>query len=128
MDSFLVAVTLYVREGKEAEFHAYERAALARLTGHHGEILARMRCSPRASGERAPYEFHLLRFPTEAAFSSFVASGVAYQEERDRAIATTTVVVGTSIPGTNVAWTSISGANVPGTSAVGGSLNPPTDP
>lgn len=103
MDQFLVAVTLYVREGQEAGFSAYELGALTRMKGYKGELLARMRCSATAKGEQEPYEFHLLSFPSEAAFSSFVASGVAYQQERDRVIEKTTIVVGTS-------------------------LNPPTDP
>lgn len=97
MDRFLVAVTLYVREGQEEAFDAYERGALTRMTGYKGELLARMRCAPTARGEREPYEFHLLSFPSEAAFSSFVASGVAYQQERDRAIEKTTIVFGTSL-------------------------------
>lgn len=94
MGPFLVAVTLYVREGQEEPFEAYERAALMRMQGYKGELLARMRCLPRARGEQEPYEFHLLAFPSEAAFASFVSSGVAYQEERDRSIVKTTIVVG----------------------------------
>lgn len=97
MEAFLVAVTLYVREGQEAGFEAYERLALARLVGHKGRVVAKMRCAPRASDAREPYEFHLLSFPSEASFSSFVASGAAYQEERDRWIAKTTIVAGAAL-------------------------------
>ena len=83
MDSFLVAVTIYVREGREEAFEAYENAALARLIGHKGRLISRVRCAAQASGEREPYEFHLLSFPSEAAFGTFVASGAAYREERE---------------------------------------------
>src|SRR5690606_31473936 len=103
------------------------RAALARLKGYKGEILARMRCSQSASGVQEPYEFHLLSFPTEAAFSSFVASGTAYQEERERSIAKTTILVGTSLPGISLEWTAISGDSIP-RRTVGMRVSPPTDP
>jgi uncharacterized protein (DUF1330 family) len=97
MDAFLVAVTLYVVEGQEAAFDAYESAALARLKGYRGRFIARMHCTDQASGEREPYEFHLLGFPSEAAFSSFVASGAPYQGERERLIAKTQLVTGAAL-------------------------------
>lgn len=96
-EPFLVAVTLYVREGQEAAFDAFENLALKRLGGYQGRLIVRMRCSGRATNEREPYEFHLLSFPSEAAFGSFVASGVPFQEERERVILKTTIVTGASI-------------------------------
>lgn len=97
MEPFLVAMTLYVREGQEEAFLAFEDAALKRLSGHQGQVVARMRCAERSTGALEPYEFHLLSFPSEAAFGSFVASGVPYQDERDRVISKTTVVTGTPV-------------------------------
>lgn len=94
MDGFLVAVTLYVREGQEEAFAAYENGALARVIGHKGKVVSRIRCAAHASGEQEPYEFHLLSFPSEAAFRSFAASGVSYQSDRERLIAKTEIVTG----------------------------------
>lgn len=97
MEPFLVAVTLYVREGQEEAFDSFENAALKRLNGHQGRVIVRMRCAERGTGAREPYEFHLLSFPSEAAFGSFVASGVPYQEERDQVISKTTLVTGSPV-------------------------------
>ncbi len=92
-----MAVTLYVADGEERAFEDYEQLAFERLRGHRGQVVARMRCADVARGDEAPYEFHLLSFPSEAAFDAFLASGVPYESERSRVIAKTHVLRGVSL-------------------------------
>jgi len=97
VDPFLVAVTLYVFPGQEDAFERYERLALERVRGHRGKLVARMRCSAEARGDEAPYEFHLLSFPSEVAFDAFLASGVAHESERQTIISKTLVLRGAAL-------------------------------
>lgn len=94
--SLLVAVTLYVRRGRELEFHDFEARALGVAARHGGALLRAARLAERAKDEEAPYEFHLLAFPSEEAFAAFRADPerAAMREEAERVLVRTDVVAG----------------------------------
>jgi len=96
VERYLVAVTLYVRRGREGEFRDFEDKALAIGARHGCEVVRAARLSSEACDSEAPYEFHLLSFPSEAAFSAFRADpdSRSLDEERARVITKVEVVAG----------------------------------
>ncbi len=73
LSDYLVAVTLYIQGGRELEFHDFETRALALVVRHGGELVRAVRLSNEPRDEAAPYEFHLLAFPSKDAFETFMA-------------------------------------------------------
>ncbi|KAA0989147.1 DUF1330 domain-containing protein [Dyadobacter aurulentus] len=65
---------VYVREGKEDIFHAFEAQVLPLLQRHGGKLLMRIRPDPTdfIAGELdPPYEIHLVRFEDEAGLQAY---------------------------------------------------------
>jgi hypothetical protein len=65
---------IYIRPGKEAIFDAFEAVALPLIARYNGQLLLRIRpdASALIEGEAdAPYEIHLVTFPTEKDFEDF---------------------------------------------------------
>jgi len=61
----VVTQLIYVVEGREADFHAFEDAVLLLLARHNGELLLRLRPDRSAwiaGSLEAPYEVHVVRF------------------------------------------------------------------
>ncbi|MEK6481335.1 DUF1330 domain-containing protein [Catalinimonas sp. 4WD22] len=65
---------IYLKEGQEEAFHAFEDVAIPIISKHKGELLLRLRPTQDtvidATLEK-PYEIHLVSFPSEAEFESF---------------------------------------------------------
>jgi uncharacterized protein (DUF1330 family) len=83
-----------LRSGQEQAFADYEKIVLARLANYEGKL--EMRLSGFNYGTDAPQEIHVLSFPSEKAFQSFLADPVrtAHQELRDQAIQKTRIIQG----------------------------------
>src|SRR5262249_37207789 len=67
---------VYVNPGQERAFDEFEAIALPLIDEHGGELLLRLRPSGADVIARSidlPYEIHLVRFPSEEAFSRFAA-------------------------------------------------------
>ncbi len=97
----LVLVTLYVRREREREFRDFEARALGIAARHGGELLRAVRLAERAQDEDAPYEFHLLSFPSEGAFDAFRTDPerARLSGEAERVLARTEVVTGVDCTG-----------------------------
>jgi uncharacterized protein (DUF1330 family) len=67
---------VYVHPGQEAAFLAFEAVVLPLIERHGGTLLLRLRPGPEAKVEGAldaPYEVHVVRFPSDEAFARFAA-------------------------------------------------------
>jgi uncharacterized protein (DUF1330 family) len=72
----LITQLVYVHPGEEAVFDQFEAVALPLIAKHGGELLLRLRPTPEtvvAGSIDVPYEIHLVRFPSDEAFSRFAA-------------------------------------------------------
>lgn len=65
---FVVVAALYVRPGAEKAFARFEEQALAIVREHRGQLERALR-PPRAAD--APFEIHVLSFPSESAFDAY---------------------------------------------------------
>jgi uncharacterized protein (DUF1330 family) len=66
---------IYLQEGQEAVFEAFEAVAIPLIADHGGELLLRLRPAATAliAGTIAqPYEVHVVAFPSEEAFTTFM--------------------------------------------------------
>jgi uncharacterized protein (DUF1330 family) len=73
---------VYVHPGQESVFDEFEAVALPLVDKYGGELLLRLRPTHEqviAGSIELPYEIHLVRFPSDEAFSRYAAD-----EERQR--------------------------------------------
>jgi uncharacterized protein (DUF1330 family) len=63
-------VGLYLQPGREARFREFETRALALLRDHGGRLEKAIRITASVGGEAAPYEVHIVWFPSEAHLAS----------------------------------------------------------
>jgi GNAT superfamily N-acetyltransferase/uncharacterized protein (DUF1330 family) len=87
-----LCVLLWPHPDAESLLVAYEDKVLTLLADHGGRLLSRARIADR--DDEAPYEVHLLEFPSEAALDAYMRDErrVALASERERAIARTQVL------------------------------------
>jgi uncharacterized protein (DUF1330 family) len=65
---------IFLREGQQAAFHAFEDRVLPLLQRHGGQLLYRVRpdrSSVIGTAVEYPYEIHLVCFPGRANFESY---------------------------------------------------------
>jgi len=65
---------IYIREGKEEIFHAFEDVAIPLIQKYNGKLLLRIRPSAETiihTETECPYEIHLISFETEKDFDGF---------------------------------------------------------
>lgn len=65
---------IYIQQGKEDVFHAFEDAAIPIISKYNGKLLLRIRpdsVSVIYSETEAPYEVHLISFETADDFEAF---------------------------------------------------------
>ncbi len=70
-----ITQVIYVKEGREADFHAFEAEAIPLLKKHGGRLHQRIRPGKEnyIEGEdELPYEIHLVSFPSEDRFKDFM--------------------------------------------------------
>ena len=73
---------VYIREGQEAVFDAFENIAIPAIRKYNGQLLLRIRPGINSFIEHSidkPYEVHLVSFPAEEDFVNF-----SQDEERKR--------------------------------------------
>jgi uncharacterized protein (DUF1330 family) len=85
-----LCVLLWARAGNEAELVAYEDAVLELVPTHGGRLRERVRTD---GADGAPFEIHVLEFPSEAALAAYMEDPQrrAMADARDRAIERTAV-------------------------------------
>lgn len=71
MSSYLLIVSLYVAEGRETQYRAFEDQALAIGARYEVRLVAAARLSAQANGLAAPYELHVLSLPRRAALEQW---------------------------------------------------------
>jgi hypothetical protein len=65
---------VYVNDGEERTFQAFEDVAIPLISKYRGELLLRMRPNPESiitAGIEVPYEIHVVRFGSEDDFRMF---------------------------------------------------------
>lgn len=68
-----LAQLIYVKEGMEATFHAFEDQVLPLLARHEGRLLFRARLTAVQTEIGHPFELHVVEFPSEAHHQAFIA-------------------------------------------------------
>lgn len=93
---------IFLREGQEAVFEAFEDMAIPLIAKHGGELLLRIRPNQESfisvAGE-CPYEVHLVSFPDEPAFQSFLQDDTrrAFLHLKEASVSTSFLVKGQPI-------------------------------
>ena len=75
---------VYVNDGEERTFQAFEDVAIPLISKYRGELLLRIRPNAESiisTGIEVPYEIHIVRFDTEDDFQRF-----SEDEERQKAL------------------------------------------
>jgi uncharacterized protein (DUF1330 family) len=65
---------IYIKEGKEEIFHAFENIAIPTISKYNGRLTLRIRPDDNAIIENnieKPYEIHLVEFDSEEDFENF---------------------------------------------------------
>jgi len=66
---------IFVKEGKEENFHEFEDFAIPLMEKYNGKIIHRLRPQKEAyisSSEEQPYEIHFISFDSENDFANFI--------------------------------------------------------
>lgn len=96
-----IVARLWIHEGLEAKFEAYERK-VSRVMARYGGIIERAIRTTRASSNESdePFEVHLLRFPTRELYDAYQDDPErrSLSGERGRIIIKTDTFVGTPGP------------------------------
>jgi uncharacterized protein (DUF1330 family) len=94
---FVLVASLWIRDGRVAEFEAYERKAARIMRRHGGAIERAIRVDAANAAADAPFEAHVVTFPDRARFDAYRADSelLALAAEREAAIAKTVVLTGT---------------------------------
>ena len=94
-----LVVSLWIHDGRVAEFEAFERAA-ARLMARYGGAIERAVRVAGGNGPDTPFEVHVVSFPGQEAFDAYRADRevAALAVGRTVAIAKTVVLVGVPAP------------------------------
>lgn len=69
---------VYIHEGEEETFHAFEMKALPIIERYNGKLLLRIRPDKSSVIEKnidSPYEIHLVQFQSEDDFVQFTQDG-----------------------------------------------------
>ena len=101
MEAMYVVVRLWIREGREAEFEAYERKMARIMASHGGAIERAIRCNRALLNTPAPpFEVHVLRFPSNKQYEKFRRDPQreALSAERAAAISNTKILLGEEGP------------------------------
>ncbi|UXX79228.1 DUF1330 domain-containing protein [Reichenbachiella carrageenanivorans] len=65
---------IYIKPGKEAEFHAFENQAIPLMGKYTGRLVQRLRPTQEtyvAGEEKKPYEIHIVSFESEEKLQAF---------------------------------------------------------
>jgi antibiotic biosynthesis monooxygenase (ABM) superfamily enzyme len=96
-----ILVRLWIHQGLEAEFEAYERK-VSRIMARYGGVIERAIRTSKASdgGSDEPFEVHVLKFPSRELYDAYRddAERRSLSSERAGIIANTDSLVGTPGP------------------------------
>ena len=96
-----ILVRLWIHEGLEAEFEAYERK-VSRIMARYGGVIERAIRTSKASddGSDEPFEVHVLRFPSRHLYDAYRddAERRSLNGERAGIITNTDILMGTPGP------------------------------
>jgi antibiotic biosynthesis monooxygenase (ABM) superfamily enzyme len=97
--TFLV-VSLWIREGRVADFEAYERKMSRIMTRYGGVVERTVRISEPGTVSDQPFEVHVVCFPSQAMCEAYRpdAEGKALSIEREAVIMKTVLLKGTLGP------------------------------
>jgi uncharacterized protein (DUF1330 family) len=98
-ERYIRVVSLWIHKGQEAAFDAFEREAARIMARHKGRIDSAVRLTPsKDAGQQdaTPYELHIVSFPDQAAYESYLAdpAAQALREKRSQIISRTVLMAG----------------------------------
>ena len=96
---YIRVVTLWIHPGQEQAFDTFEREAARIMARHGGRIDNAVRLNvPKVAGQadELPYELHIVGFPDQAAYDSYLADSetAALRERRGLIISRTELMSG----------------------------------
>jgi antibiotic biosynthesis monooxygenase (ABM) superfamily enzyme len=96
---YVRVVHLWIHEGQESAFEAFEREAARIMARHKGRIDSAVRLTPPPGApppDATPYELHIVSFPDQAAFEAYSSDPetLALREKRSKIIARTVLMAG----------------------------------
>jgi uncharacterized protein (DUF1330 family) len=96
-----ILVRLWIHEGRETEFEAYE-SKVARIMARYGGVIERAIRTSKASeeGSDEPFEVHVLKFPSRELYDAYLndAERRSLSGERAGIITNSDILVGTPGP------------------------------
>lgn len=94
----MLVVSLFIHEGREAEFEEFESAAAGIMRRHGGAIERRIGAGSPVAGQ--PYEVHIVTFPNRRLLETYRGDPdlKALANLRARAIRDTIVWIGEDLP------------------------------
>ena len=84
LDMLYLTQLVYLNDGEERTFQAFEDVVIPLISKYRGELLLRVRPNPESiisAGIEVPYEIHVVSFESEDDFQRF-----SQDEERQRAL------------------------------------------
>ncbi len=96
----LLVVSLWIREGRVADFETYERKTLRIMKRYGGVVERAVRVSEPGTASDQPFEVHVVCFPSQAMCEAYRtdAEVKALSSEREAVIMKTVVLEGTLGP------------------------------
>jgi hypothetical protein len=93
---------IFIRQGCEQEFHAFEDKVLPLLKEHNGELVYRVRPDKSSfveSTRAMPYEIHIVTFNSKADFESYKNDPhrLAFMEMKNRSVEKIVLIEGCEI-------------------------------
>lgn len=98
-ERYVRVVHLWIHEGQEEAFEAFEREAARIMARHKGRIDSAVRLTPppgAPANDATPYELHVVSFPDTAAYEAYSndPATLALREKRAKIISRTVLMAG----------------------------------
>jgi hypothetical protein len=93
---------IFIKPGREKEFHAFEDKVLPLLKDHNGELLYRIRPDKGSfieSSRELPYEIHLVTFGSKADFEVYKTDPkrLAFMEMKNNSVENIILIEGVAL-------------------------------
>lgn len=93
---------IFIKEGQEETFHAFEENVLPLLKKHNGELMYRIRPDHNSiieMSQQLPYEIHLVSFGSKADFENYVKdpNRLSFMEMKNKSVEKIMLIEGVAI-------------------------------
>lgn len=93
---------IFIKEGQEETFHAFEENVLPLLKKHNGELMYRIRPDHNSiieMSQQLPYEIHLVSFESKADFENYIKdpNRLSFMEMKNKSVEKIMLIEGVAI-------------------------------